>query len=183
MPEQQVPYPEILEQAGFYRQGRPLSGLVWPAEELQPPRLLGRTADATGGDAGLLRERIERAFRYQAVLRPEADQGRLGITDVYELSGSPCIYFKRLDADLEAERLAGHLFDWHRAAWNHGQAPMLWVVTPTQVRILDAYARPPAEPGRDSLEQIEIRRFERIADQLGELRAEVSRQEIEAGLF
>ncbi|HEX9735729.1 MAG TPA: N-6 DNA methylase, partial [Thermoanaerobaculia bacterium] len=75
------------------------------------------------------------------------------------------------------------LFDWQRAAWNHGQASMLWVVTPTQVRVLDAYARPPAKPGRDGLERIEIRRFERIADQLEELRDTVSRQEIESGLF
>lgn len=187
MPEQRVLYTEVLEQAGFYRQGQPVDGLVWSAKELQPPRFLGREgrtdSPQKGGDDGPIRQRIERAFRYQAVLRPEGDQGKLGITDVYELSGSPCIYFKRLDTDLEAERLVPRLFEWQRVAWNHGQAPMVWIVTPTQVRILDAYARPPAAPGRENLERIELRRFERIADQLEELRAEVSRQEIEAGHF
>ncbi len=169
-----IAYEDVLTHAGFYRQGRPLPDLVYSAEELLA------VPGSPGEDVLEARRQIERAFRYQAVLRPE---GRLGLTDVYELSGSPCIYFKRLDADLDAERLLPRLFAWHRAAWNHGQAPMLWIVSPTQVRILDAYARPPEEPGLDSLRRIEIARFERIAERLEELREKAARHQVESGLF
>lgn len=169
----QISYPEILEKAGFYLGGRPLPELVWSAEELR---------DAPRSGTATL-ERVERSFRYQAVLRPEEKAGRLGITDVYELSGSPCIYFKRLDADLEAERLVSQLFAWQKAAWNHGQAQLLWIVTPTQVRILNAYAHPPEKITADALKHIELARFEHIADQLRELSEKASREQIESQLF
>ena len=29
---------------------------------------------------------------------------------------------------------------WHEAAWNVGVAPLLWIVTPTEVRLYDCYA-------------------------------------------
>ena len=31
---------------------------------------------------------------------------------------------------------------WHEAAWNIGAAPLLWIVTPTDVRLYDCYASP-----------------------------------------
>ena len=36
---------------------------------------------------------------------------------------------------------------WHEAAWNLSTAPLLWIVTPTDVRLFDCYASPP-RPGR-----------------------------------
>jgi N-6 DNA Methylase len=32
---------------------------------------------------------------------------------------------------------------WHEAAWNLGVAPLLWIVTPTEVRLYDCYESPP----------------------------------------
>ncbi|MDO8287450.1 MAG: hypothetical protein Q7T69_20795, partial [Rhodoferax sp.] len=32
---------------------------------------------------------------------------------------------------------------WHEAAWNLGVAPLLWIITPTDVRLYDCYASPP----------------------------------------
>lgn len=36
--------------------------------------------------------------------------------------------------------------DWHEAAWNISVAPLLWIITPTDVRLYDCYASPP-QPG------------------------------------
>ena len=36
--------------------------------------------------------------------------------------------------------------DWHEAPWNISIAPLLWIITPTDVRLYDCYASPP-QPG------------------------------------
>lgn len=35
--------------------------------------------------------------------------------------------------------------NWHEAAWNIGTVPLLWIITPTEVRLYNCYASPPAE--------------------------------------
>lgn len=82
-----------------------------------------------GGD-----QLFDRRFRYASVL----DKDKLGITDVFEINGAPCIYLKSLSADPTPEEL----HTWHRTAWNHGLGRMLWVVTPTRVRVFNAFAPP-----------------------------------------
>lgn len=77
----------------------------------------------------------DRRFRYAAVLDPE----KLGVTDVFEINGAPCIYMKSLSAEPNSEKIRS----WHRTAWNHGLGRMLWIVTPTEVRVLNAFAPPP----------------------------------------
>ncbi len=77
---------------------------------------------------------FDRRFRYASVL----DKEKLGITDVFEINGAPCIYLKSLSADPTPEEL----HTWHRTAWNHGLGRMLWVVTPTRVRVFNAFAPP-----------------------------------------
>ena len=143
-------YTRVLECAGFYRGGQPLAGSVWSSDELQSAVQPGKTSSF---------ERIDRAFKYRAVLQPERHNGKVGVSDVFELSQSPCIYFKRWDAEPGSAELTRQLLDWQRTVWNDGRAPMLWVVTPTQVRILNAYIRP--REGRDEpdLPQVENARF------------------------
>lgn len=84
---------------------------------------------ADGGD-----QLFDRRFRYASVL----DKDKLGVTDVFEINGAPCIYLKSLSADPTPEEL----HTWHRTAWNHGLGRMLWVVTPTRVRVFNAFAPP-----------------------------------------
>ena len=79
----------------------------------------------------------DRKFRYNAVL----NESKLGITDVFEINGAPCIYFKSLSTEPSNEQIQ----EWHRSAWNHGLGRMLWIVTPTTVRVLNAFL-PPALP-------------------------------------
>ena len=166
-------YTRVLECTGFYRDGRPLAGAVWSSDELQSTTHSGMRSF----------ERIDRRFKYQALLQPESKKGKIGISDVFELSQSPCIYFKRWDADPSAAQLTAQLLDWQRTAWNDGRAPMLWVVTPTHVRILNAYVRPKEDRDQAALQVVEIRCFENLADGLEQLRQIASREQIQSGRF
>src|ERR1035437_2731429 len=158
-------YKQVMEAAGFYRNGKPVTG-VYRAQDL---------SDAPKhGDA----ERIDRLFRYA----PLIDGERLGITDVYEWSGNSCIYFKSLNDKPSSDELNKHVGQWHRSSWNNGQARMLWVVTPTEVRVFNAYAKPP-EDGR-VLDNPDVELFHTVADQLAELnKAKLFRRDIESGAF
>lgn len=176
----QVTYEEVLTQAGFFRQGQPIPGTTWSGDALRAAPSNGSASRPLLGDNTV--ERIDRAFRYQALLRPTARNGRLELTHLYELSGAPCVVFKRLSAEPSASALMDQLFAWQRTAWNHGRAPILWIVTPTQIRILNAYAHPP-NPTPANLQRIEIHCFECIAEQLEELRTRASREAIESGRF
>ncbi len=167
-------YTQVLDCAGFYRDGRPLADCVWSADALQEAAHSNKTGSF---------ERIDRAFKYHALLRPEGDKGKIGVSDIFELSQSPCIYFKRWDAEPTAAELTRQLLDWQRTVWNDGRAPMLWVVTQTEVRILNAYVRPQRRQGAAALKRVEIGRFKNIAEGLDQLRQFVSREQIESGRF
>ena len=93
------------------------------ADDLKDARQEGRSAT-----------QIDRSFKYDAILHDD----KLGVTEIFELDGSPCIYFKSLGAEPSSHQLS----TWHRAAWNHGLARMLWVTTPTHIRIFNAFAPP-----------------------------------------
>lgn len=57
---------------------------------------------------------------------------------------------------------------WHEAAWNIGVAPLLWIVTPTDVRLYDCYASPLVD-GEDSASPPTLDRF--VIDSAERLRA------------
>ena len=98
--------------------------------------------------------------------------------DIYELNGSPCIYFKSVGAEPSPQQLA----TWHRAAWNHGLARMLWICTPTHIRVFNAFAPPPEH--LTGLEAPEVLLFKGVADQLDVLKeSSLTRQQIESGEF
>lgn len=136
---------EVVEHAGYYQNGRPVPGLL---------------------EAASLKANV--SIDKQVKYRPIFDAKRLGATAVFELSGSPCIYFKTLDAP---EPPAWQLADIHRMAWNHGLAPLLWVITPTKVLVFDCHSRPRhddvGDPARHILQQFE--RTERGLRELDEL--------------
>lgn len=155
-------YTAQLEQLGFYVAGRPAAGILDGASL--------REARKKRTDA----RQIDRSFKYDSVLDPD----KLGVTDVYELDGSPCIYFKSLAADPTPEQLQA----WHQAAWNHGLARMLWVCTPSHIRVFNAYAPPPDDVS--GLESPEVQLFAGVADRLEKLKANrLTRERIDSGEF
>lgn len=114
----------------------------------------------------------DRRFRYASVLAPS----KLGVTDVFEINGAPCIYMKSLAADPSPDEIRS----WHRTAWNHGLGRMLWIVTPTLVRVLNAFAPPPKTVAEtrhpaeilccavDDLEQLRQYELDRISIETGQ---------------
>lgn len=115
----------------------------------------------------------DRRFRYDAVINSE----KLGVTDVFELGGAPCIYFKSLAADPSPEQVRV----WHRTAWNHGLGRMLWIVTPSSIQILNAY-KPPVESVGEGVHPAELLRA--ATDDLDRLREfELDRISLESGQF
>ena len=116
---------------------------------------------------------LDKYFRYASVL----SDAKLGITDVFEVNGTPCIYLKSLASEPTAEQI--HL--WHRTAWNHGLGRMLWIVTPKTLRVLNAFSPPTEEPSvarrhpaqllmeaTDDLEQLRKYELDRIGIESGQ---------------
>ena len=62
-------------------------------------------------------------------------------TPFFASATSPVILFKSSEASIGQEA------EWHRVAWNFGVAPLLWVTTPSYIKLYNAY-QPPEEYGK-----------------------------------
>src|SRR3990172_7089646 len=149
-------YEHAMELAGFYRSGRPALGVI---------------------DAASLRtsNQVDKRIRYSTVIDPS----RLNATAIFELSGSPCIYFPRLD---QADPPATELARLHELAWNQGLAPMLWVVTPAKVLLYNCYSGPSSEDRANTQRHV-IGIFEQTESDLRRLNDFAGRLQIESGTF
>lgn len=108
-------------------------------------RAFKRVLEATGYLAadgspapGLVRAADPAAARLRVVLKD--DRVGLNADAVFTAQSTPAAIFKdageHAPSDEEVSR-------WHEAAWNVGVAPLLWIITPTEVRLYDCYASPP----------------------------------------
>jgi hypothetical protein len=148
-----------MERAGFYRHGLPTTGVT----EVKSLR-----AD---------NQNFDKRIKYSAVIDPE----KLNATAIFELSGSPCIYFTQLDqVDPDPRELARL----HKLSWNHGLAPMLWVITPNKVLLYNCYSKP-TEEDRNEPDQTRhlIDLFENTEAGLKRMNELASRHQIESGEF
>ncbi len=73
---------------------------------------------------------------------------------------------------------------WHEAAWNIGTVPLLWIITPNEVRLYDCYASPhseevPADAGSQPLDTFPLN----TDDGLRDLNAACGRLTTETGAF
>ena len=71
------------------------------------------------------------------------DRIGLNADAVFSAQRSATSIFKDAGA---SEPSAGDLKRWHEAAWNVGVAPLLWIVSPTEIRLYDCYTSRPARP-------------------------------------
>jgi hypothetical protein len=72
---------------------------------------------------------------------------------------------------------------WHEAAWNVGVAPLLWIVTPTDVRLYDCYASPLKEDGQTTVPRALGRFVLDSSERLTALDASCGRLATETGAF
>lgn len=150
-------YLQIMEATGFYRNGAPTSGVI-EATELRHNS-----------------QYLDKRIKYRAVIDPE----QLNATAVFELSGSPCIYFTQLE---QSDPNPQELTRLHHLSWNQGLAPMLWVVTPTKVLLYNCYSKP-KEDDQKNLKKHLIELFEKTEQGLKKLNQYASRLQIESGEF
>jgi hypothetical protein len=95
---------------------------------------------------GLVPADDPRASRMRAVFSD--DHVGLKADAVFSAQNAPTSIFK--DAG-HADPTEADLRHWQEAAWNVGVAPLLWIITPTDVRLYDCYASPEqtdAQPDR-----------------------------------
>ncbi len=59
---------------------------------------------------------------------------------VFSAQNAPTVIFKDAGTSPPSE---DDIRVWHEAAWNIAAAPLLWIVTPTDVRLYDCFASPP----------------------------------------
>lgn len=86
---------------------------------------------------GLVSADDSRATKMRAIFSDE----RVGLRAdaIFSAQNVPTSIFK--DAG-DVEPSDEDLRRWHEAAWNVGVAPLLWIITPTDVRLYDCYASP-----------------------------------------
>lgn len=94
---------------------------------------------------GLLRTGEDATWRLRSVLTDR----RVGLNAdaVFSAQNTPTIIFK--DAG-NATPDEAHIHKWHEAAWNVGLAPLLWIITPTEIRLYDCYTARASEIGEQS---------------------------------
>ena len=86
---------------------------------------------------GLVSAEDPRASKMRVIFTDE----RVGLEAdaVFSAQNTPTSIFKDAGG---AEPSEAELCQWHEAAWNIGVAPLLWIITPTDVRLYDCYASP-----------------------------------------
>lgn len=118
-----------------------------------------------------------------AMLRAVFSDDRVGLKAdaVFSAQNAPTSIFK--DAG-DVEPAEEDLRRWHEAAWNVGVAPLLWIITPTDVRLYDCYASPEQT---DQLASQTPQALDRFVLQSGErlraLDAQCGRLATETGAF
>lgn len=77
-------------------------------------------------------------------LRAVLSDSRVGLEAeaVFSAQSVPTAIFKDAGNEAPSDR---QIAQWHEAAWNVGVAPLLWIITPTDVRLYDCYASPTRE--------------------------------------
>ena len=126
---------------------------------------------------GLTRAGADAPARLRTVLQD--DRVGLRAEAVFSAQGAPTSIFK--DAG-QVSPSAAELRGWYEAAWNVGVAPLLWIVTPTDVRLYNCYTAPPATPGDSEPPELERFSLDR-PDRIRALDAACGRLATETGAF
>src|ERR1700761_9604502 len=107
-----------------------------------PPFQKALTATGYLAADGLPAAGLEQSATKSVRLNPVFKNQRIGLNAdaVFSVQGTPTALFKDSGSKAPSDSDIHH---WHEAAWNLAVAPLLWIVTPTEVRLYDCYASPP----------------------------------------
>lgn len=115
-------------------------------------------------------------------LRSVLSDSRVGLQAeaVFSAQSVPTTIFKDAGDEIPSEQ---QIAEWHEAAWNVGVAPLLWIITPTDVRLYDCYASPAKEsPQQIATEPLDVFPLQ-AEDRLRSLDAMCGRYATETGAF
>lgn len=101
---------------------------------------------------GLARAGEDAGSRLRAILSDR----RVGLQAdaVFSAQNVPTAIFKDAGDEAPSEH---QIARWHEAAWNVGVAPLLWIITPTDVRLYDCYSSPAKEsPQQIATEPLDV---------------------------
>ena len=84
------------------------------------------------------------------------DRVGLNADAVFSAQNVPTSIFKDVSDDLPSD---DDIHDWHEAAWNISVAPLLWIITSTDVRLYNCYASPPQSRPQASAVSPSLDRF------------------------
>ena len=87
------------------------------------------------------------------------------------------VYFKDVQDEPSDEQVA----EWRREAWNHGFAPLLWVISPNHICLYNGFARP--LNNNDDADANRLATFKRVESELDRLDAVAGRLAMETGAF
>ncbi|WP_234086830.1 class I SAM-dependent DNA methyltransferase [Azonexus sp. R2A61] len=127
---------------------------------------------------GLARAGADVGSRLRAIL----SDSRVGLQAdaVFSAQSVPTAIFKDAGDEAPSEH---QIARWHEAAWNVGVAPLLWIITPTDVRLYDCYASPAKQsPQQIATEPLEVFSLQ-AEDRLQSLDAMCGRCATETGAF
>ena len=127
---------------------------------------------------GLARAGEDAGARLRAIL----SDTRVGLEAeaVFSAQSVPTAIFKDAGNESPSDR---QIAQWHEAAWNVGVAPLLWIITPTDVRLYDCYASPTREsPKQVATEPLDVFPLN-SEDKLRALEAMCGRFATETGAF
>lgn len=127
---------------------------------------------------GLVRSSEDSSARLRTVL----SDSRVGLQAeaVFSAQSVPTAIFKDAGDEMPSER---QIAQWHEAAWNIGVAPLLWIITPTDVRLYDCYASPVSEsPEHVATAPLDVFSLQ-AEDRLRSLDAMCGRYATETGAF
>lgn len=128
---------------------------------------------------GLVPADDPRAARMRAVFSD--DRVGLNADAVFSAQNAPTSIFKDAGQATPSDEDLRH---WHEAAWNVGVAPLLWIITPTDVRLYDCYASPEGSGTQTDQAPRALDRFVLDSgDQLRALDAHCGRIATETGAF
>jgi hypothetical protein len=138
---------------------------------LQALRSTGYLNSSGSGEPGLVERGSPSNFRLRTALEDE----RIGLEAdaAFVVDGwATTSLFK--DAGSE-EPSPDNLMRWYQAAWNLGVAPLLWIITPTTVKLYNCYApgqRSDAAPEIDSFALSNASQMRRLDESCGRLASE-----------
>lgn len=141
-----------------------LSATGYLSEELLPaPGLISASGNIT--------------FRLRPLL---TDRVGLNADAVFTAQDNPITVFKDAGEHPPSE---ADLQNWHEVAWNIGVAPLLWIITPTEVRLYNCYESPRQESSKHpSSSPLAVFEHEQPA-QLEQLNSACGRFATETGAF